>query len=103
MASTPLAKRFSYNSFLTVQFSGAKGYGTKMVMHTGTCTFDVILASKFQKHLSTMARKPGVIGQGKNKKRSRKQKWTEREYHVQNYSYVAQKEVKNIYNTNQFR
>ena len=39
-----------------------------MVMYTGTLTSDVSLASEFQKHLSTAARKHGVIDQGKLKK-----------------------------------
>ena len=62
-------------------------------MHTGTCTFDVILASEFQKHLSTDARKHGVIDKGKLKKRASKRNWTEKEYHVQNDADVAQKDV----------
>ena len=38
-----------------------------MVMHTGTHTYDVSLAGKFQKRLSTAVRKHGVIDQGKYK------------------------------------
>ena len=50
-----------------MQLPGKKVYDTQMFMHTGTCTSDVSLASEFQKHLSTAARKHGVIDQGKYK------------------------------------
>ena len=52
----------------TVQLLGAKGYDTYMVIHTRTCTYDVSLARKFQKHLSNVTRKYGVINQRKFKK-----------------------------------
>ena len=45
----------------TVKLPGAKGYDTHMVMHTGTRTSYVSLASEFQKHMSNGARKHGVI------------------------------------------
>ena len=61
-----------------MQLPGKKVYDTQMFMHTGTCTSDVSLASEFQKHLSTAARKHGVIDQGKYTKRASKLKWTER-------------------------
>ena len=51
----------------TVQLPGAKVYYTHMVMHSKTCASDDILASEFQKHLSTAAHKHGVIDQGKYK------------------------------------
>ena len=58
----------------TVKLTCAKHYDTKIIMHTVTRTFDVSLASEFQKHLYTAARKHGVIDQGKYKKRASKQK-----------------------------
>ena len=52
-----IEKQFLFQLMSTVQLPGAKGYDTKMVMHTGTRTPNVSLASEFQKHLSTAARK----------------------------------------------
>ena len=48
-----------------MQLMGAKRYDTKMVMHTVTRTSDVSLAREFQKHMSHVERKYGVIDQGK--------------------------------------
>ena len=62
-----IEKRFLFKLISTVQIPGEKGYDTKMVIHTGIRTSDVSLASEFQKHLSTEARKHGVIDQGKCK------------------------------------
>ena len=86
----------------TVQLLGTKGYDTQMVIHTGTCTYNVSLANEFQKHLSTAAQKHGVIYQGKYKKRPSKKNCTEREYHVKNDASVAHKDMKIFCNTNQF-
>ena len=46
--------------------------------------------------------KNGFIDQVKYKKRSSEIKWTDRQYHVQDNSYVAHKEVKMYCNKNQF-
>ena len=43
-----------------------------------------------------------VIDQGKYIKRAIKRKWTDREYHFQDNYYVAHKDVKIYYDTNQF-
>ena len=51
----------------TLEFLGEKCYDTHMVMHTLTRTPNFSLASEFQKHLSTAARKHGVIDQVKYK------------------------------------
>ena len=51
----------------TVQLPGEKLYDTQMIMHTITFTSNVILTSEFQKHLSTVACKHGVIDQGQFK------------------------------------
>ena len=61
-------KRFLFQLMPTVQLLGARIYDTQMIMNTGTCTSDVILAREFQKHLSNAARNHGVIDQGKYKK-----------------------------------
>ena len=63
----------------TVQLPGEKLYDTQMIMHTGTFTSNVILTNEFQKHLSTVAWKHGVIDQGQLKKWASKKKWTEKE------------------------
>ena len=60
-----------------------------MKIQTSTNTGDVILAIEFQKHLSDISHKNVVIGQGKYRKRASKQKWTERNYHVQNNADVT--------------
>ena len=52
----------------TVKILGEKKYDKHMVMYTVTHTYDVSLASAFQKYISTAARKHGVIDQGKLKK-----------------------------------
>ena len=46
--------------------------------------------------------KHGDINQGKDKKISRKRKWTDMEYHVKDNADVAQKDVKIYCDTNQF-
>ena len=63
---------------------------------------DVNLATEFQKNPSIDARKHGVIDQGKDRKISRKIKLTDREYHLQDSSDVAHKDVKIYCDTNQF-
>ena len=63
-----IANTFLFQLMSTVQLQGEKRYDTQMVMYTGTRTSHVILASNFQKKLSTAARKHGVIDQGKYKK-----------------------------------
>ena len=62
----------------TLQLMGLKCYYTQMVIHTGTRTSDVSLASEFQKHLYTAARNHVVIDQWKYKKQEIKIKCTER-------------------------
>ena len=58
-------KIFLLQLISTVQLPGTKIYNTQMVMHTGTCTSNVSLASEFQKGLHATARKHVVIDQGK--------------------------------------
>ena len=71
-------------------------------MNSYTHKNDVSLAKKPQKYLSKEHHKHGVIDHGKYRKRSRKIKWTDREYHVQDNSDVAHKDVKIYCDTNQF-
>ena len=58
-------------------------------MHYFTPKNDVSLAKEFQKHLSKDGRRHGVIDKQKDRKISSKRKWTDREYHVQDYDAVA--------------
>ena len=53
-----------------------------MVVHTKKS--DVPLALEFQKHLFNESHKHGIKEDGRHKKTSSKQKWTNRYYHVQN-------------------
>ena len=48
-----------------VQLPGAKVYDTQMVMRTGNRTSDISLSIEFQKYLSHVEHKHGVIYQGK--------------------------------------
>ena len=97
-----IEKGFLFQLISSVQLPGANIYDTHTVMHTGTRTFDVSLTSELQKPLYTAARKHGVIDQGKYKKQANKQKWTKREYHVQNDADIAHKDVKMFFNKTQF-
>ena len=72
-----------------------------MQMHTGNQNTDVSLAKEFQQHLTKEHRKNGVIGQGKYNKRLTEQKWTDRQYHVQDNYDVSHKDVRMYCNTNQ--
>ena len=63
-----IGKSFIFQLMPIVQLTGAKGYDTHMVMHTGTCASDVSLAREFKKHLSNETHKHGVIDQVKYKK-----------------------------------
>ena len=69
-------------------------------MHYCTPTKYVSLNEEFPKHISNDDREHGIIDQGKDRKRSSKSKWTEREYHVQNNADVAHKDVKMYCDTN---
>ena len=72
-------------------------------MYSCTPKNDFSLAKEFQKHMSKDPHKHGVIGQGTYRKISTKRKWINREYHVQDNSYVAHKDVKMYSDTNQFQ
>ena len=59
----------------------------KVMTHKCECTlqhkkYDISLAREFQKNLSDTSCKNGVIYQGKYRKQSSKNKWTENDYHV---------------------
>ena len=56
----------------TVQVTGAKGYDTHILMHSATSTDDVSLYQEFQRNLSDVSRKYGVIDQVKYKKKASK-------------------------------
>ena len=71
-------------------------------MHSYAPKNDASLDKELQKHLSKDYLKHGFIDHGKERKRSSKIKWTDREYHVQNNAYVAHKDVKMYCDTNRF-
>ena len=52
--------------------------------------------------MSRENRKYGVTHQVKHRKRASKIKWKDIEYHVQDNAYIAHKELKMNYDTNQF-
>ena len=87
-------KRYMYQLVSTFQLPGTKGFEKPIIMHSCTPKNDVSLAKELQKHLSNDYRKHGVIGKGKERKRSSKRKWKDREYHVQDNSDVAHKDLK---------
>ena len=77
-----------------------KTFDSQILMNYCTQKNDVSLAKKFQKHLSKEHRKNGFIDQGKCRKRASKMKWTDRQYHVQDNSDIAHKDLKMYFDTN---
>ena len=61
-------KKNIFHLMSTVQVTGAKGYDTHILMHSATSTDDVSLYQEFQRNLSDVSRKYGVIDQVKYKK-----------------------------------
>ena len=74
---------------------------SQIIMHSCTQNNDVILVKQFQKHLSMKHCKHGVIDQGKYRKVANKRKWKDREYHVQDNTDVAHKDMPIYCETNQ--
>ena len=85
-----------------IQLPGSKTFGSHILMHSCTQKHGVSLAKQLQKSLSMEYRKHGFIGQVKYRKIDSKIKCTDREYHAQDNSDVAQKDVKNYCDSNQF-
>ena len=50
----------------------------------------------FQKHLSNVSQKHGILDYGKNTKRPSEQNWTNQEYHVKNNEDVDHQDVEYI-------
>ena len=69
-------------------------------MHTSTHNDNVSLAQLFQKHLSNSSHKRGILDNVRHKKHSSKQKWTNREYRMQNTEDVENQYVKIYCNKN---
>ena len=86
-----IEKRFLLQLIFTLKFMCAKRYDSLMEIHSGTPTYDVSFSQEVQKHVSNIARKNGVIDQGKCKTLASKLTWIEREYHIQEYSDAAHK------------
>ena len=95
-------KCYIYQLMSNVQLPGSETFDSQILMHSCTQKNDVILAKEFQKCISKEHHKHGVIDQGKYRKIASKRKWTDREYHVQDNSDVAHKDVKIYCDTNQF-
>ena len=91
-----------YQLMSTVNLPGSKIFGKHIMMHSCTQQKDFSLAKYFQKHLSNDDRKHGFVDQGKGIKRASKTNWKDREYHVQDNSDVAHKDVKTYCDTNPF-
>ena len=86
----------------TVQLPGSNRFDSQMQMHTGNQKDDVSLAKELQHFMTKNNRKNGVIDQVKYKKQYMERKWTYRQYHVQDNSYVEKQDLKIYCNTNQF-
>ena len=85
----------------TVQQPGAEAYESQISIHTSTENIDISLARESQNNLSDTTRAHGLLDPGKCIKRSIKQKWNEREYHVQYRKDVSHVSVKMSCATNQ--
>ena len=86
----------------TVQLPGSNRFDSQMQMHTGNQKDDVSLAKELQHFMTKNNRKNGVIDQVKYKKQYMERKWTYRQYHVQDNSYVENQDLKIYCNTSQF-
>ena len=73
------------------QLPGLKKTDSQILMNSCTQKNDVSIIKKFQKNMYKEHLKHGVIDQGKYRKIASKRKWTDREYHVQDNTDVAQK------------
>ena len=93
---------YIYQLISNVQLPVSKTLYSRILMHSCTQNNYINLAKQFQKHLSNDHRKHVVIDQGKYRKRSIKRKWTDIEYHVQDNSDIAHKDVKIYCDNNQF-
>ena len=94
-------KRYIYKLMSNVQLPGSKTFDSHILMNYCTPKNDVSLAKQFQKHMSKEHCKHGVIDQGNYRKRFSKRKWTYREFHIQDNSDVAHKDLKIYYDTSQ--
>ena len=71
-------RRLILHLIATLQLTDSQMYDTQMVMNTSTQNSDVRLAQKVQNHLSNASQKHSILDNGKYKKQSSKQKWTNR-------------------------
>ena len=85
-----------------MQLPGAAGYDSQMAVNDLTVNTDISLSGLFQKHLSDLTHKYGVMDQGKDIKHSSKRKCNESEYHDQNRKDVPQTSAKIPCTTSQF-
>ena len=67
----------------TARLIGAASYESYTVMHTSAANTDISLARELQKSISDPTQAHGFLDNVKGRKRSSKQKWTDRKYHAQ--------------------
>ena len=84
-----------FNVMYTVQLLDTQRFDTHLEMHTSMHDSSGRLAQEFQKHLSLVSRKYGLLDYGKQRKSLRK-KWTNREYHVKKKKMLSTKVLKCI-------
>ena len=92
-------KRYIYKLMSNVQLKVSKIFDSYILISSFTENNDVSLSKQPPKYLSKEHHKHGVIYQGKYRKRVSKRKLTDREYHVQDNSDVAHKDMKMYFNT----
>ena len=68
-----------------------------MVLHNSMSDTYTGLARKCQKHLSYTTCEHGLIDHGKDRKRSSKHNWTDRDYHAQDCKDIQHKYLKISY------
>ena len=98
-----IGKRYMYKLMSNVQLTGSRTFDSQILMNS--CRHkknDVSLAKESQRRPSKEHRKHGTIDQGKYRKIASKRRYTDREYHVQDNTDVAHKDVKIYCDTNQF-
>ena len=86
----------------TLQLSGLADYDTYMAIHTSILKQYISFPTESPKHPPNPSPKNGVMDKGNDRKRSRKMKWNEHDYHDQERSYVTHTTVKMACTTTQF-
>ena len=95
-------KRYIYQLMSNVRLPGSKLFDSQILIYSWTQNNDVSLSKYVQKHISKDHQKHGVIDQVNYRKGASKIKWTDRDYHVQDDSGVAHKDINIYFDINQF-